>query len=51
MPMFDVLVLVYIIAAFAVFAATLAWVSRSRTRRPRRLGRIFHKHGPAIEQR
>lgn len=51
MPMFDVLVLVYITAAFAVFAATLAWVSRNGTTRRRPSGRFFHKRGPAIEQR
>ena len=51
MPMFDVAVLVYIIAAFAAFVATLAWVSRSGTTRRRRSGRFFHKRGPAIEHR
>jgi hypothetical protein len=51
MPLSDVLVLIYIIAAFAVFAATLAWVSRNPSVRLRRSGRTLHKHRPAIEHR
>lgn len=47
----ELAVLIYIIAAFAVFAATLAWVSRSGAAGRRRSGRFLHKHNPAVEHR
>ena len=51
MPTGQLIVLIYIIAAFVAFAATLAWVSRTAIPRRRRSGRLFHKHGTAAEHR
>jgi hypothetical protein len=51
MPVGDLLVLIYIVAAFVVFAAVLAWVSRTPSTRPGRSGRLSRKRGPAVEHR
>jgi hypothetical protein len=51
MPVGEFLVLIYIVAAFVIFAAVLAWVSHTPSTRPRHSGRLTRKGGPAVEQR